>query len=309
MDRADFELVVAIAHAGSLTGAARQLHIAQPPLSRRLQQLERAVGAPLFLRGRHGATPTAVGRALVESAEAALAAMDRAEQDAADAAAGRAGRLRIGVTPTLGAVLLPGVLASFRRTHAMVRLDLVASGDSASLRHQVAAGELDIAVAGLAPTEEPHVRVALSGEQRFVLIAPVDLRLPPAVKRQLLVDLALVTLTSGEGLRQQLDLLFAELGAEPNITLETSEREMLVPFVAAGLGVALIPEGFARARPAKGLRIHELDPVVQRPIGAVVTDVEPPELVRQFLSALEAGTELATASPRAPRRRTRPRAR
>jgi DNA-binding transcriptional LysR family regulator len=305
MDRADFELVVAIAHAGSLTGAARQLHIAQPPLSRRLQQLERTVGAPLFLRGRHGATPTAVGRAFVESAETALAAMDRAEQDAADAAAGRAGRLRIGVTPTLGAVLMPAVLASFRRTHPKVRLDLVASGDSAALRHQVAAGDLDIAVAGLAPTTEPNIRVALTGEQRFVLIAPADLRLPPAVRRRALVDLPLVTLTSGEGLRQQLDLLFADLGAEPNIALETSEREMLVPFVAAGLGVALIPEGFARARPAKGLRIHELDPVVRRTIGAVVPDAEPPELVGQFLAALEAGTELARTPPRAPRRRTR----
>jgi len=309
MDRADFELVVAIARTGSLTGAARQLHIAQPPLSRRLQQLERAVGAPLFLRGRHGATPTAVGRALVESAEAALAAIARAEQDAADAAAGRAGRLRIGVTPTLGAVLLPAVLASFRRSHPNVRLDLVASGDSSALRHQVAAGDLDIAVAGLASTTEPQLHVALTGEQRFVLIAPVELRLPPAVQRRALVDLPLVTLTTGEGLRQQVDLVFAELGAEPNIALETSEREMLVPFVAAGLGVALIPEGFARERPAKGLRIHGLDPVVSRTIGAVIPDADPPELVAQFLAALEAGTELARTRPAAPHRRTRPRAR
>jgi len=278
-------------------------------LSRRLQQLERTVGAQLFLRGRHGATPTAVGRALVESAEAALAAMDRAEQDAADAAAGRAGRLRIGVTPSLGAILLPGVLASFRRTRPNVRLDLVASGDSASLRNLVAAGELDVAIAGLAATNEPHLRVALTGEQRFVLIAPADLRLPHAVHRRALIDLPLVTLTSGEGLRQQLDLVFAELRAEPNIALETSEREMLVPFVAAGLGVALIPEGFAGARPTKGLRIHELDPQVSRTIGAVVPDADPPELVGQFLSAVEAGTELARTRPAAPRRRTRPRAR
>src|SRR5436305_7247996 len=96
MDRADLELVVAIARAGSLSRAARELHIAQPPLSRRLQHLEREVGAALFLRGRHGATPTAVGRTLIVGAEAALAAIARAEQDALDAAAGRAGRLRIG---------------------------------------------------------------------------------------------------------------------------------------------------------------------------------------------------------------------
>ena len=75
MDRADLELVTAIARAGSLSGAARELHIAQPPLSRRLQQLEREVGAPLFVRGRHGATPTAVGRSLIDGASTALDAI------------------------------------------------------------------------------------------------------------------------------------------------------------------------------------------------------------------------------------------
>jgi DNA-binding transcriptional LysR family regulator len=274
-------------------------------LSRRLQQLERTVGAPLFLRGRHGATPTPVGRALVESAQAAIDAMARAEQDALDAAAGRAGRLRIGVTPTLGAVLLPSVLAAFRRSHPNVRLDLVASGDSASLRQRAAEGALDIAVAGLSSQVEPNTRIALTGEQRFVLIAPTELRLPARVPRRRLAELPLVTLTAGEGLRQQVDLVFAELGAEPVIAIETSEREMLMPFVAAGLGVALIPEGFARARPAKGLRIHDLDPVVRRRIGAVVADGDVTALADAFLDALEAGTELARG-PRSPRRRTRP---
>lgn len=304
MDRADFELVVAIAREGSLTGAARRLHIAQPPLSRRLQQLEQRVGAPLFLRGRHGATATAVGRALIESSEVALAAIERAEQDAADAAHGRAGRLRIGVTPTLGAVLLPGVLASFRRSHPDVRLDLVASGDSTWLRQQAALGKLDIAVAALAPRPEKDVTVALAGHQHFVLIAPTELRLGGKVRRSRLVGLPFVALTAGEGLRQQLDQLFADLGAEPAIAIETSEREMLVPFVAAGLGVALVPEGFARARPARGLHLHELDPPLRRPIGAVMARGQSSTLVVDFLAALESGTDLARGRP-VPRRRTR----
>jgi DNA-binding transcriptional LysR family regulator len=303
MDRADFELVAAIARNGSLSGAARELHIAQPPLSRRLQQLEREVGAPLFVRGRHGATPTAVGRSLIDGAGAALEAIRRAEQDASDAAAGRAGRLRIGVTPTLGAVLLPGVLAAFRRTHADVRLDLVSSGDSTWLRHGVAAGELDIAVAAVASRAEANTAIALAGEQRFVVIAPAELRLGKPVRRRALVGIPMVALTAGEGLRQQLDHVFAELGAEPTIAIETSEREMLIPFVAAGLGVALIPDAFARARPTKGLTIHDLDPPLRRPVGAVIATGAVPALVQAFLDALAGGTDLVR--PRsAPRRRT-----
>jgi DNA-binding transcriptional LysR family regulator len=148
----------------------------------------------------------------------------------------------------------------------------------------------------------------LTGQQHFVVIAPADLRLGKAVKRHALVDVPVVALTAGEGLRQQLDLVFAELGTEPTIAIETSEREMLVPFVAAGLGVALVPEGFARARPAKGLTIHELDPPLRRPIGAVVATGPVSALVQAFLDALDAGTELVRARP-ARRRRTQGRSR
>jgi DNA-binding transcriptional LysR family regulator len=293
MDRADLELMVAIARTGSLTGAAQQLHIAQPPLSRRLKRIESEIGAPLFTRGRHGATPTVVGRTLVERSEAALDAIHRAEQDAADVATGRAGRLRVGVTPTLGAVLLPAALASFRHDHPDVRLDLVASGDSAELRSQVRDGRLDVALAVLARPPEPGTRNALTGQQRFVLIAPRDLRLGRSgkVKRAALAGLPVVALTKGSGLRQQLDDVFDELGVTPDIAIETSEREMLVPFVAAGLGVSLVPEGFVTGR-APGCTLYELDPAVRRPVGAVVAKGRPPALVSALLDTLTQTTDL-----------------
>jgi DNA-binding transcriptional LysR family regulator len=293
MDRADLELVVAIARTGSLTAAAQQLHIAQPPLSRRLKRIESDIGAPLFTRGRHGATPTVVGRTLVEGSEAALDAIRRAEQDAEDVATGRAGRLRIGVTPTLGAVLLPAALASFRHDHPDVRLDLVASGDSAELRSQVRDGRLDVALAVLARPSDPGTRNALTGQQRFVLIAPRELRLGRSgkVKRAALAGLPVVALTKGSGLRQQLDDVFDELGVTPDIAIETSEREMLVPFVAAGLGVSLVPEGFVTGR-APGCALYELDPAVRRPVGAVVAKGRPPALVSALLDTLTQTTDL-----------------
>jgi DNA-binding transcriptional LysR family regulator len=273
------------------------LHIAQPPLSRRLKRIESEIGAPLFTRGRHGATPTIVGRTLVDRAETALAAIRRAEQDAEDVAGGRTGRLNIGVTPTLGAVLLPGALAAFRQSHRDVRLDLVASGDSAELRQRVRDGQLDVALAVLARPAEPGTRIALRGQQRFVLVAPRDLRLgrsttAPKVRRSVLADLPVVALSKGTGLRQQLDDVFDELGVSPEIAIETSEREMLVPFVAAGLGVTLVPEGFVTGR-APGCTIYELDPPVRRPVGAVVAKGQTPALVAALLDTLGETTDLS----------------
>ena len=309
MDRADLELVVAIARTGSLTAAARTLHTAQPPLSRRLQALERAVGAELFTRGRHGATPTVVGRALVERAEQALDAITRAEQDTSDVAAGRAGRLRIGVTPTLGAELLPASLAGFRASHPDVRIDLASSGDSAGLRRGVRDGDLDVAVCVLDADDEAGVKIAARGEQRFVLIAPADMRLAKGTSRRVstraLVGLPLVVISAGEGLRVVVDQLLAGLGAEPVITIETSEREMLVPFVAAGLGASIVPEGFARQRTATGLSTYELEPPVKRAVGIVVGTGRPTALVTAFVGEVVAVgkfTRRAARSRRTPAR-------
>src|SRR4051794_3796361 len=292
MDRADLELVVAIGRTGSLTAASRALHTAQPPLSRRLQAIERAVGTELFTRGRHGATPTVAGRTLIGRAELALAAITRAEQDTADVAAGRAGRLRIGVTPTLGAELLPASLAGFRASHPDVRIDLASSGDSAGLRAGVRDGDLDVAVCVLDRGDEPGVRVAARGEQRFVLIAPSDMRLTKGasdrVSTKALIGLPLVAIGAGEGLRVVVDQLLADLGAEPVVTIETSEREMLIPFVAAGLGASVVPEGFARERATTGLSTYQLVPPVRRDVGVVIAQGQPGALVDAFVDEVVA---------------------
>src|SRR5204863_6469850 len=117
-------------------------------------------------------------------------------------------------------------------------------------------------------------KVALRGEQRFVLIAPTDMHLTGAsgepVPVATLTEIPLVSLPHGEGLRSQLDAVMAQLGAEPDLVIETSEREMLVSFVAAGLGASLVPEGVVRSRAVPGVRVHDLEPPVTRPVAAIV---------------------------------------
>jgi DNA-binding transcriptional LysR family regulator len=292
MDRADLELVVAIGRTGSLTGAARVLHVAQPALSRRLRALEQAAGGPLFERGRHGARATPAGRVLLEGAATALAAIEAVERDTADAVAGRAGRLRVGTTPTLGADVLPSALFAFRQAYPGVRLDLSSSGDSGRLRREVATGGLDVAVAALGATPEPGTAVAVAGQQRFVLIAPVDLHLRAgrrrgSVPRAVLGEVPVVALVRGEGLRDLLEEITAGTEAAPAIAIETSEREMLAPLVAAGLGVSLLPEVFARDRSIPGVAVYTLDPAVARPVGAVVASGRRSAIVAGFVTALK----------------------
>lgn len=287
MDRPDLELVDTLERHGSLTAAAAVLHVAQPALSRRLARLEREVGAELFVRGPHGMQPTPAGRTLAARAATALAAIERAELDTADVVSGNQGRLRLGTTPTLGADLLPGVLALARAEQPGLQLDLVVDGDSATLVDGVRSGALDLAFATLAGGDHDGLDIAVAGPQTFVLVIPADhpLASTRVVTHRHLAHEPVVALRGGQGLRTVLDAVFAGIGAEPTVSVETPERELLIPFVTAGLGVTIVPEVFARQRAGPGVVVRPLRPAVTRAVGAVVRTGPQPELLRRFLVA------------------------
>lgn len=302
MDRSQLELVVALEEAGSLTGAAARLHTAQPAVSRRLATLERQLGVTVFERGRHGAAATPAGRAVVAAAREALGALERADRAAAHAAEGGAGLLRIGATPTLGADVLPPALAAYRRDHPLVRIELVAQGDSGALRRALIGGQLDVALAVLPAEADAEIEIAASAAQEFAVVLAADDALvePPAGKRRprplprvALAGHPVVAIRHGEGLRLLLDDFFAGLGEEPDVTIETTEREMLLPLVAAGLGATFVPATFAQQRAGAGVVARPLDPPLTRPVGVLLRAGTEDPLARAFATA--AGASLAAA--------------
>ncbi len=292
MDRADLELVVAVADTGTLTAAAQELLTAQPALSRRLARIEHQTGTILFERGRMGAQPTPGGRAVVAAARRALQAINEVEGVAARAAAGQVAIVRVGTTPTLGADLLPPALAAARAAQPDVRLELTASGDSASLRQAVRTGALDLALAVLPDHLEPGLTAAWRARQSFSLVMPADDpdATADAIDRRDLIGRPFVALAQGEGLRLLLDTVLDELGAEPRIAIETSEREMLIPFVTAGLGSTLVPTTFARQRAGTGTVVVPLRPPIERAVGAVHRAGPPSAAISTFIDALDAST-------------------
>jgi DNA-binding transcriptional LysR family regulator len=288
MDRLDLELLVALDNAGSVGGAAAVLHTAQPALSRRLARVERELGGRLFDRGRHGAVPTPAGRVAVERARVALDAIVATEQAGSRALAGETGRLVVGAAPTLGAELLPEALARHRRDHPEVGFELVVSGDNPGLRRRLLDGELDVAVTILPDELEPGLRVATSAPQPIVVALPSDhpLAARSRIPRAALADLGIITLVRGEGMRTMLDELFAELDVTPDIRFELSGRELIVPFVAAGLGAAVLPERYGRQRAGSAVTLRPLSPPLARKVGAVVRVDHGSRLVSGFVQTL-----------------------
>ena len=105
---------VAAHEAGSIQGAADALSLTQSAVTKRIQTLERLVGAPVFERGRSGVRPTALGRTIYPLAKQALTQL-RQVADAAEATGREHPELRLSASHTIGEFLLPGWLSSYRR--------------------------------------------------------------------------------------------------------------------------------------------------------------------------------------------------
>lgn len=140
---------VAVLEAGSLTGAARRLGVAQPTLSRRLAELERQLGAPLFERTGRGLAPTAAAHAIA----AAARGMQHEAQQLGAALAGQrdpsVGVVRVTASEVAAAYLLPPVMSSLRSEEPGIAIELVASNQVENLLRR----EADIAVRMVRPRQ------------------------------------------------------------------------------------------------------------------------------------------------------------
>jgi DNA-binding transcriptional LysR family regulator len=116
MDLKNLRYFVAVAEAGSVGKAAMQLHMAQPPLSVHIRNLETQLGATLFRRGSGGMQLTEAGSALYSRAKEALALANDGFEAARAVAAGRRGRLTVGYMFALGYAVLPRLVPELRRT-------------------------------------------------------------------------------------------------------------------------------------------------------------------------------------------------
>jgi DNA-binding transcriptional LysR family regulator len=135
--------VCAIADAGSLHKAARQLGMSQPSLTTQLRRIENSLGAELFSRGRTGCRPTPLGRSVLSLARPLVAGMAALVTEAR-AAAGRAGgrRLRIGSTASCA---LPGWLRRLRQRLPSTDISLHMDVSAGALVKMLATGQLDVA--------------------------------------------------------------------------------------------------------------------------------------------------------------------
>src|SRR5260221_1994831 len=122
---AAMEAFVSVVEAGSFSGAAKQLRIGQPAVSKTIAQLEERLGARLLLRSTHGLTPTEAGRNFYERAKRAIEEADEAELAARGAATTLSGRLRVSAAVTFARIYGMPRVSAFLAEHPALDVDVI----------------------------------------------------------------------------------------------------------------------------------------------------------------------------------------
>jgi DNA-binding transcriptional LysR family regulator len=247
MDLRRLRALQAVVDTGSVTAAADQVGYTPSAVSQHIAALERETGAVLFERVGRGIRPTEAGRLLAEHARGLLSKVAEAEAAIVALQSGHVGTLRVVSFPTAGASLIPPALATVRRElpHLEVALRVAERDDSLPLLRQ---GEADVVVT---VEDFPSGEVPRDGlawvhllDDPYRLVLPRGHRL--AGRRVIdLVELAeenwVETMCSIGCCQEASSKAFRDAGFEPRRTVEADEYWPAQGFVAAGLGVAIIP--------------------------------------------------------------------
>jgi DNA-binding transcriptional LysR family regulator len=276
VDLLTLRVVRAVADTGTITAAAALLGYSQPAVSQHLRRAEARVGHPLVLRSGRGVALTEAGRRLAEHAVHVQAALDAARQDLDHLGGATSGRVRLAGFPSASSTIVPAVLSAVRASHPGLRVDYVEVEPPEALR-LVRDGSADAALtfrhagqelAADAEAPGPALRERALFVDPTLLVVPDDHAFGPGDDFATLADERWI----GGCPRCRGHLLATCTGAgfRPDVVLETDNALAVVGLVAAGLGVALLPQlSLQAAAVPPGVRLVPLPAALSRVIGVV----------------------------------------
>jgi LysR family hydrogen peroxide-inducible transcriptional activator len=273
--------------------AAAACGISQPALSMQIKELEEALGAVLIERGARQVRLTKFGEDAALRVRDILRSVDELGDFARASRDRLAGRLRIGMIPTIAPYLLPTVIGNLTRMHPELDVHLHEALTS-KLIQELVEGRLDTAIVALPVSEPSLTEVALFAED-FLLVRPGEDEGAPVPGRETLREMRLLLLEEGHCFRDQA-LSFCNMHSSlPREVLDASSLSTLVQMVGAGMGVTLIPEMAVavETRSASVSVARFKDPQPSRTIGMIWRRTSP--LAGQLLKLSEVVSRAAEA--------------
>ena len=247
LELTDLRYFVAVAEEGHVTRAAERLGMQQPPLSTRIKLLESKLDIQLFRRKARGMELTEAGRSLFQDTKDLLARLDEAVASSRSVARGQQGALRIGIAPTAPFhPFVPRSIRAFRAAHPKIALT-ISEGLSNDVQRELTQKQSDVAFVRIARLSDEQLSVDLLFDEPLIAALPKAHRLvrerrdPLPSLESLRTDAFVLYGPPGTGLYDETVRACARAGFVPTIGQHAPRITSTLGFVAAGMGVALVP--------------------------------------------------------------------
>ena len=274
------QYLVAIAEAGTFSGAARLTHVSQPSLSNQIIDMEAVLGAKLVERGRGGAPLTPIGEELVARARIILRDMESFKTLAREAGESFAGKIRLGTLPSIGPYLLPLALRRLHKKYPELRV-FVREERTLDLQDDLGTGKLDLIIS--TPEDHPEMKgFSLFEENLYVGVAPDDPLSGDGrggtIKVDALKGRQLLSLGYGHKLAVVVQRLADLSGATVSSEYEGTSLDAIRQMAAMGEMVAVLPSlyAFSEAREDPGIVVRRVaHPLARRDISLLWRPTSP----------------------------------
>jgi len=275
------EAFVAIVTTGNFTRAAQTLHISQPALTVQIRQLEQTLGVRLLDRNTRTVKVTRIGQQLSPVVQRILRDLDGVSHHAHELAAGVRGVVSLAAIPSACAIVLPRIIAGFRKEHIGITVTLK-DVTSPRVLTMVKNEDVDLGIGSFTDVD-PTIQVTslFTDQMRVVMPKQFPLAHKRPVRLKDLIGLPLILMDPQTSLRMLVDRAFESIGYFPTPTYEVTYMSSVVGMVRAGLGVALLPSAT--------LEVEELSGLVSRAVNQ-------PGLTRRIVAVHKTGRQLSPAA-------------
>ena len=239
------EYLVAIADTGTYSAAAKQTFVSQPSMSAQIKDMEAHIGVALLERGRHGALLTPIGEDIVSRARMILRQVEEMKLLGREADGTLAGRIKLGVLPTVGPYLLPQATRRLHKAYPDLRL-FVREERTLDLKDHLSSGYFDAIIS--TPEDHPDTKaLPIAKENIYICIAPDD---PLATSRgpvemRELAGREFLTLGHGHKFATVVKNIAAKAKATTSGEYEGTSLDAIRQMAAMGGSVAILPSLYA----------------------------------------------------------------
>lgn len=275
----ELELLHSLISYGSVSDAARALHMSQPNASKMLKKVEEGLGFQLFERINSRLHPTEEARLIFDQVESTLMSLRRFQSLTEDIRDMHRGSLTLGGLPLLSRYWLPNVLARFMQKHPRINTTFH-TRSSKKLIELVAERQLDVAISMLS-IDDPLVECSVLTSLDFVAAIPSNhaLAAKPVIRAKDLHHQDFIALSVLDHTREEIETCLKKAGAVPNERSECSLPSVVLEMIENGIGIGLVDHVSAQEHQPRNIVFRPFRPAIRVKVWLVRPRMRPRSMV------------------------------